>query len=315
MGRLPAPRLLESPRCVWDAGAQLGEGTCWSVREQALWWVDILGHRLLRYAPASGERRSWGFDEFVSAVAERSDGPGLVLTLQHDFAWFDPANGTLQRLHDVESDRPANRFNDGKCDAAGRFWAGTMHVDTTARTGALYRCTPVARAAAATRSPPAPARCELAFDAGYAVTNGPTWSKDGRTMYFSDTVRREVGAFDFDPATGALGPRRLWLRLDKGDGFPDGMTTDAAGRVWLARWGASCVTCHDPDDATELLRVALPTRHITNVAFGGPALDTLYITSARTGLNAEQLAAEPTAGGLFAVQTDAIGLPANRYAG
>jgi sugar lactone lactonase YvrE len=313
MTRLPVPRLLDTPRCVWDAGAQLGEGTCWSICEQALWWVDILGQRLLRYAPATGERRSWGFDETVSAVAERSGGPGLVLTLRHDLAWFDPAAGRLERLHPIEAGRPGNRCNDGKCDAAGRFWSGTMDFDATARTGALYRCDPAAPGAEA--APPVSGRCELAFDAGYVVTNGPTWSKDGRTMYFSDTWRREVGAFDFDPVTGALGERRLWLRLDKGDGFPDGMTTDAAGRIWIARWGASCVTCHDPVDAAELLRVPLPTRHITNVAFGGASLDTLYVTSARSGLNAEQLAAEPLAGALFAVQTDAAGCAANRYAG
>jgi len=298
----PAPTLLSDPRCVWPAGATLGEGTCWSEREQALYWVDILGHWLHRWRLADGEQSSWAFDETISAVAERANKPGLAVTLRRGLALFDPATGELQRLHEPEPERDSNRFNDGKCDAQGRFWAGSMDFACKAPTGALY-CFD------------ANGLGTCAFDAGFAVTNGPTWSRDQRTMFFNDTVHQQVHAFDFDLATGTLSGQRPWLRFAKGDGYPDGMTTDADGRLWIAHWGAACVTCHDPDSAEELLRVKLPTDHITNIVFGGPELRTLFITSARFELSDAQLQAQPLAGGLFAVETSATGRPANLFAG
>ncbi|HNW62881.1 MAG TPA: SMP-30/gluconolactonase/LRE family protein [Piscinibacter sp.] len=296
---LPAPTL-GSVRCVWPAGATLGEGTCWSVREQSLYWVDILEKRLFRHTPATGEQRQWQLDDTISAVAERADGLGLVITLRRGFAFYEPATGTLHRLDEPEPERTANRFNDGKCDAQGRFWGGTMDSACLAPTGALYRFD-------------GPGRCVRAFDAGFAVSNGPTWSLDGRTMFFNDTVRRKVHAFAFDPSSGTLGASREFLRFERGDGFPDGMTTDAAGRLWIAHWGAASVSCHDPDSGAELARVRLPTDHISNVAFGGADLKTLFITSARFELGPGQLAEQPLAGALFAVDTDAAGLPANLF--
>ena len=147
------------------------------------------------------------------------------------------------------------------------------------------------------------------------MTNGPTWSLDGRTMYFNDTVTGRIYAYDFDMAAGTLANKRQWLRFARGDGLPDGMTTDAAGRLWIAHWGGACVSCHDPESAEELCRVPLPTSHVTNCAFGDADLCTLYITSATSGLTPAQREAEPQAGALFAVRIDSPGLPAPLFAG
>lgn len=288
--------------CVNPARARLGEGAVWSQREQSLYWVDILACRLHRYHPASITRTTWSFSEEISALAERAHAPGLIVTLRRGFALFDPAtNSEPHYLHQPEPTLPGNRFNDGKCDAQGRFWGGTMDFDCVAPTGALYRYDP-------------DGRCTR-HDEGYAVTNGPTWSADGRTLYFNDTVNGRIHAYDFDSRAGTLSNKRLWLAFAPGDGVPDGMTTDAAGRLWIAHWGGACISCHDPVSAQELCRVPLPTSHVTNCAFGGPDLRTLFITTARSGLTPEQLVAEPLAGGLFAVAVDSPGLPAGLFGG
>ena len=295
------PRLLSQPRVVGGVRATLGEGLCWSPASQALWWVDILEHRLYRDA-VGGAHDAWSFDETISAVAERANGAGLAVTLRRGLALFDPASRALVRLDEPEHEREGNRFNDGKCDARGRFWGGTMDFAVRAPSGALYRFDAAGHA-------------QRAIDLGWIVTNGPTWTLDGRTMLVNDTVHRRVVAYAFDPETGAVGASREWLALPSADGHPDGMTTDAAGRIWIAHWGGACVTCHDPATAAELARIALPTDHITNVAFGGPELTTLFISSAKFELSDAQLAAQPLAGALFAVETDALGLAANLFAG
>ncbi len=275
----------------------------WSVREQALYWLDILEKRMFRFDPADGAQAEWRFDEEISALAERASAPGLAVALRRGFALFDPAapQAGVQWLQQPEADQPANRFNDGKCDADGRFWAGTMDFDCIAPTGALYRLD-------------ADGRCSR-HDSGFAVTNGPTWSLDGRTLYFNDTVNGTIHAYDFDPAQGTVAHRRPWLRFARSDGLPDGMTTDAAGRIWVAHWAGSCVTCHHPHGGEELARIALPVSQVTNCAFGGPGLRTLYITSARVGLDEARLAHEPLAGGLFAVEVDGPGVAPFKFAG
>lgn len=290
---------MNKPECIWDAHALLGEGPLWSVREQALYWVDILGHRLHRYSLDEGQR-SWQFEEEISAVAECAESNDLVVTRRHGFARFNPATGEMTTLAQVENDIPANRFNDGKCDPLGRFWAGTMDFGCERPTGSLYRLSPDLSCAR--------------IDAEYVVTNGPAWSSDYKTLYHNDSVHGRVYAFDFDLESGAVSNKRVFLQFPEEDGSPDGMTTDAEGGLWIAHWGASKVTRHAPDGKV-LQTIMLPCSQITSCAFGGPGLTTLFITSAANGLSAQQLEQEPLAGGLFALNLAIAGVPANLFRG
>ena len=299
-----APTTTGALRCVVALGNALGEGVLWSVREQAVYWVDILLRELHRWDPATGAHQRWTFDEEISAIAERANAPGFIVTLRRGFALFDPAADIAPRyLHQPEPERTGNRFNDGKCDAQGRFWGGSMDFACEAPTGALYTYN-------------ASGDC-VRHDDGFAVTNGPTWAAtaQGPAMFFNDTVQGTTYRYRCDPATGTVSDKTLWKRWPAADGVPDGMTTDAQGRLWVAHWGGGCVTCHDADTADELARIPLPVSQVTNCAFGGADLRTLYITSARTGLTPEQLAAEPLAGALFAVDVSTPGLPSHLFGG
>lgn len=291
---------MDMPTCVWNAHAALGEGPLWSVREQALYWADILNHRLHRYVPGEERQRSWQFDQEISAIAERADATDLVITQRHGFATFSPASEELVPLLQVEADIPGNRFNDGKCDRQGCFWAGTMDFDGKRPTGSLYRLSPSLE-------------CSR-IDTGYIVTNGPAWSSDYRTMYHNDSVNGRVYAFDFDPDSGEARNKRLFLQFTSEEGSPDGMCTDAEGGLWIAHWGAGLVTRHN--SAGKVLRtIQLPCSQVTSCAFGGAALTTLYITTAAVGLSQQQLEREPLAGGLFALNIDIAGVPANPFRG
>lgn len=286
-------------RCVWNAARSLGEGPVWHEEEGALYWVDIDQPAVLRLHAATGKTEVFAMPERIGCIAIRKSG-GWIAGMQSGFAHIDLAPLRVTPLVDPESSLPGNRFNDGKCDARGRFWAGTMDIEMQVSTGTLYRLDPDGSV--------------HAMDRGYGVTNGPAWSPDGSVLYHNDSKARCVYAFDCDADAGTIHNKRCFAELNEAEGCPDGLTVDRDGYIWLAHWGGSRVTRFAPDGQIDRV-VPMPVSQVTSCAFGGPELRTLYITSARIGLDAATLAIEPLAGGLFAIDVDITGLPANRFAG
>jgi sugar lactone lactonase YvrE len=285
--------------CVLDAKAQTGESPVWVPEEQALYWTDIPGKTLNRFDPATGANRVWPMPEEVGSFALR-EGGGLIAALRSGFALIDLERGQIERLIDPEADRPENRFNDGRCDRQGRFWAGSMNEPRDARSGALYRLD-------------SDHRCQRMAD-DVMVANGLAFSPDDRVMYWSDSRALTIYAFDFDAASGAIGNRRIFARLEPHQGGPDGAAVDAEGGYWSACYRGARVMRFRPDGTIER-KIRLPVSRVTMCAFGGPDLRTLYITSARGGLSAADLEREPLAGGIFALQVDVAGLPEPRFKG
>ncbi|HTI30100.1 MAG TPA: SMP-30/gluconolactonase/LRE family protein, partial [Methylomirabilota bacterium] len=222
-------------------------------------------------------------------VAPRAAG-GFVAALQDGF-WV-VGDGPAARIAAIPEAGPGLRFNDGKCDPAGRFWAGTMTYDAALGAGALYRLDPDGQA-------------RMVLDE-VTISNGLAWSLDGGTMYFIDTPTQRVDAFSFDGVTGEIGDRRPEIHLPPEAGAPDGMTIDAEGGLWIALWGGAAV--HRYLDGRLDQVIELPVSQPTSCCFGGASLDELYVTSAREGLSAPRLRAEPLAGALFRVRPGVRGL-------
>ena len=276
--------------CVADVGAVLGEGPVWDARDQALYWVDIKGLKIFR-RDRTGSVQQWPTPFRICSIAPRARG-GFIAGTERGFAEVDPVAGAYMPFHNPEPDRPDNRFNDGKLDREGRFWAGTMDDTEQTAAGALYRLD-------ADRS-------SRRFDEGYRVTNGPAFSRSGRRMYHNDSSRQLTYVFDLDDS-GAPSNRRPFARFTEGQGYPDGMTVDSDDCLWIAFWDGWCVRRFSP--AGECIStIELPVQKPTSCAFGGPSLSEFYVTSASIGLSSSQRAGQPFAGGLFMLETGCVGL-------
>ncbi len=283
---------------VLECRNRLGEGPIWCTREQVLWWVDIVAPAIWRFDPASGAQESWPMPEHVGSLGVRERG-GLIVAFKRGFGTFDPATGAIEMLDPCEADLADNRFNDGRCDRAGRFWAGSLAYAEDRPLGTLWRlgldhcATPVLR--------------------DVTIPNGLCWSPDDRIMYFADTATREITAYDFDLEAGVPSNPRLFARVD-GPGWPDGSTVDAEGFVWNCEWDGARVVRYAPDGTVDRV-VEVPARRATCCAFGGPDLSTLYITSAWDRMSEAERADWPLSGNLFAVDPGVRGLPDPRYLG
>lgn len=284
-----------------DVKAALGEGPSWDERHGCLYWVNIEGRTLNTY-DVSGQKAvtSVTVPSRIGAVVPRKSG-GTVVVLEDGFYSCDPANGELIFLGNPDGRKPNTRFNDGKCDAAGRFWAGTMSLDGTPEQGALY-CL----------EPDLTIRTVLE---NVSCSNGLAWSPDNRTMYYIDSPTKKVMGYDYDLATGAIGNPRVIVEITEPGAVPDGMTCDEEGMIWVALWGGYGIRRWNPVTGELLLKVDVAAAQSSSCSFAGPDLDELYITSARTGISEAHLADQPLAGGLFVYKSEVKGLPTYAFGG
>lgn len=281
------------PQLLLDARAELGEGPFWDARTQTLHWLDILNKRI--YA---GPDLLAQLDEFIGCAAPRADG-GLILALKNSIVDLKP--GSIKPAVLAALSEPVNnRLNDGKCDPAGRFLAGSMDLNESAPTGALYSFD---------------GKTITKLLSGITISNGLTWSPDHQTFYYTDTPTRQVTAFDYDLATGQVANPRPAVRVPDGLGWPDGMTSDTDGNLWIAMWGGAQVTKWDPRTGHLLDQIPMPVLQPSSCIFGGADLNELYVTSARKGLGQADLAKYPLSGGLFKIDTDVTGVPTFQFRG
>lgn len=275
-----------------DRRDELGEGPLWSARDNAVYWTDILGHRINRLSLDHGTVESWQMPGHTGWVIERESG-GLIAGIGREVAAL-AADGTIvDRIAQLEPDRTGNRVNDAKADAAGRVWMGTMPVTADKPTGGFYR---LDRDGTATR-----------VDDGYRIANGPAISADGRTILHTDSGLGIIYRFTLD-AAGTLGERSEFIRFEPHWGKPDGMTFDAEGGLWVACWGGGRVMRFTPQGERDRI-IELPASQVSSCTFAGANVDRMFVTSAAVNVD------EPLGGALFEVDPGCRGLPTHRYRG
>jgi sugar lactone lactonase YvrE len=278
---------------VLEAGAQLGEGPLWDARIGKLWWVDISACRLHRFDPGTLKDESFDVGQPLGAAVPE-EGRELLLALEHGFARFE--GGRVSPLASLPQHDPNLRLNDGKCDPAGRFWAGSTAYDGRPALGSLF-C------------------LERDLSVGVKLdsitcSNGLGWSPDQKEMYYIDSGSPRVMAYAYDAASGAIRTPRVAVEVPPAEGIPDGLSVDSEGNLWIALFNGGKVIHCDPRNGRRLGQISVAgARQTTCCAFGGPDLDTLYITSARENFSARDAQEQPLGGGLFSAKPGVRGLP------
>ena len=283
-----------------DAQARLGECALWCDRREALYWTDIEGSTLSRWTEADARTTQWKLPQRLGSFALTRDPSQLLLGLADGIALFNLESGALTKTVPVEPENPSTRINDGRCDPQGRFVFGMFNgARDSAPVGLFYR---VDAMLDVERLPLPPA----------SVANSIAFSPDGSLLYFTDTPTRRIMCADYC-ADGRIGTPRLFVTVPASEGFPDGSAVDAEGGLWNAQWDGGCVVRY-ASDGRETARIALPASRPTCPAFGGAALDRMFVTTARVGLSAQALREQPQAGGVYALSPGRRGLPEHRFA-
>jgi sugar lactone lactonase YvrE len=285
---------------VLDVKATLGEGPCWDSVRQLLYWVDILEKKVYIFNPVTNENRGIQLEQYVGAIVLRNTNEA-VLAMGNGFYFLNFLTKKVSLIDEPESHLANNRFNDGKCDAYGRFWAGTMNKLYDKEQGALY-CLHTNM------------KVQKKLDK-VGLSNGIAWSPDNQFMYYIDSITKNVCCFNYNIDTGEIKKPIDIISFPEGEGVPDGMTIDEEGMLWIAHWGGSKVTRWNPKTGKQINSLEVPALNVTSCIFGGKDLNELYITTARMGLNKEQLNYYPFSGGLFRIKTDVKGSPSYAFKG
>lgn len=278
--------------------AELGEGAFWHHQAQVLYWVDIEGKKLHLYNPSKGINQSFDTPSRIGTVVPSSESEAMV-ALEDGIHILNTTSGKLSLFSEIESDNPNNRMNDGKCDPSGRLWVGSMHLPQTSPEGKVYMVESDGSA-------------NVMIDS-VTISNGIVWTKDTKTMYYIDTPTGYVRAYDFDNATGAITNERKVIEVPESEGFPDGMTIDENDKLWIGLWNGNKVAQYDPLTGKMISSVVVPAHNVTACAFGGPDLDTLYITTARVDMSKEELDSLPLSGSIFKAVPGVKGVPSNHF--
>ncbi|MEL6676467.1 MAG: SMP-30/gluconolactonase/LRE family protein [Bacteroidota bacterium] len=264
------------------APMELGEGALWHPLRQELWWVDIEGKKLYGFQPASQTTWQKTLPSRIGTVVPQGEDQAIV-ALEDGVYRLGLSTDKLEKIAEVEAEAPRLRLNDGKCDPLGNLWVGSLQMEDIQPVAALYRVNEAG---------------EVKKMLGEVqISNGICWSLDGQTLYYIDTPLRNVRAFDF--AAGEISGEKVVIEFPEGTGYPDGMTMDEAGNLWIAMWAGKSVQCWDPRTGKKLAHLAVDALNVTSVAFGGSQLDTLYITTASIGMTEAEKAQYPKAGKLF----------------
>jgi sugar lactone lactonase YvrE len=279
--------------CVVNAADQLGETPLWCARTSKLWWLDIERPKLQSFDPATGAHEVFPFNSVYAGSLAICESGGFLVALDNDLFRFDPGNRRLEKFVEVETKGPT-RLNDGRCDRQGRFWVGTMDNGLSQPLGSLYRVDP---SGAVTRA-----------DQGFIVSNSIATSPDGKTLYYSDTRKYVLWAYDLDIDSGDISNRRVFFDHSADKDRPDGACVDADGCLWNAMFAGHRIVRYSPSGKIDRT-IELPVTNPTCLCFGGPDYSTLYVTSATKMIAPEVLAREPLAGAVLALNVGVKGLP------
>jgi sugar lactone lactonase YvrE len=272
---------------ITSGACLLGEAPLWDAANKTICWIDILNGYIHEFIPSKNEHKKVAVNDMIGAIALCTNG-NFLAALKSGLSLIDRDNGKITLLCHPEVHLPENRFNDGKCDPAGRFWTGTMALSEKEEAGSVYMI-----------------EKDLSHSIkieGVTISNGLAWSPDNKAFYCIDTPTFEVVAYDYEVETGNISNRRVVITVPKIEGFPDGMTIDHQGMLWIAHWGGWQVARWNPMTGEKLSSIPLPAARITSCTFGGKDLQDLYITSARVGLTQKQLEEQPLAGCLFVIK-------------